>query len=77
VLLLRPIGFDTLAVRVWQLAADSRYEMAGLPALTIVLVAMLPIALLFRRELLDPPAPPVASPRERRRGHDVVLPGGR
>ena len=61
VLLLRPIGFDTLAVRVWQLAADSRYEMAGLPALTIVLVAMLPIALLFRRELLDPPAPPVAS----------------
>jgi iron(III) transport system permease protein len=58
VLLLRPIGFDTLAVHVWQLAADSRYEMAGLPALTIVLVAMLPVALLFRRELLDPPAPP-------------------
>jgi iron(III) transport system permease protein len=56
VLLLRPIGFDTLSVRVWQLAADSRYEMAGLPALMIVLVAMLPVALLFRRELLDPPA---------------------
>jgi iron(III) transport system permease protein len=56
VLLLRPIGFDTLSVRVWQLAADSRYEMAGFPALMIVLVAMLPVALLFRRELLDPPA---------------------
>ena len=64
VLLLRPIGFDTLAVQVWQLAADSRYEMAGLPALTIVLVAALPVALLFRRELLDPPppAPPVEPP---------------
>ncbi len=62
VLLLRPIGFDTLAVRVWQLAADSRYEMAGLPALTIVLVAMLPVALLFRRELLDPPAPAAPAP---------------
>ena len=36
VLLLRPFGFDTLAVQVWQLAADSRYEMAGLPALAIV-----------------------------------------
>lgn len=64
VLLLRPIGFDTLAVRVWQLAADSRYEMAGLPALTIVLVAMLPVALLFRRELLDPPPPAAAPPDE-------------
>jgi iron(III) transport system permease protein len=48
VLLLRPFGFDTLAVHVWQLAADSRYEMAGLPALTIVAVAMIPVVLLFR-----------------------------
>jgi iron(III) transport system permease protein len=48
VLLLRPFGFDTLAVRVWQLTADSRYEMAGLPALAIVVVAMLPVVLLFR-----------------------------
>ena len=48
VLLLRPFGFDTLSVRVWQLTADSRYEMAGLPALAIVLVAMVPVVLLFR-----------------------------
>jgi iron(III) transport system permease protein len=48
VLLLRPFGFDTLSVRVWQLAADSRYEMAGLPALAIVTVAMIPVVLLFR-----------------------------
>ena len=48
VLLLRPFGFDTLAVRVWQLAADSRYESAGLPALAIVLVAAVPALLLFR-----------------------------
>ena len=50
VLLLRPFGFETLAVRVWQLAADSRYEMAGLPALTIVVVAMIPVVLLFRND---------------------------
>ena len=48
VLLLRPFGFDTLAVEVWQLAADSRYEMAGLPALAIVTAAMIPVVLLFR-----------------------------
>ena len=48
VLLLRPFGFDTLAVRVWQLAADSRYESAGLPALAIVVVAAVPALLLFR-----------------------------
>jgi len=48
VLLLRPFGFDTLSVRVWQLAADSRYEMAGLPALAIVVVAMIPVVLLLR-----------------------------
>jgi iron(III) transport system permease protein len=48
VLLMRPFGFDTLAVRVWQLAADSRYEMAGLPALAIVVTAMIPVVLLFR-----------------------------
>ena len=54
VLLLRPFGFETLSVRVWQLAADSRYEMAGLPALTIVVVAMIPVVLLFRSD--DEPA---------------------
>ncbi len=53
VLLLRPFGFDTLAVRVWQLAADSRYEMAGLPALTIVAVALVPVALLLRGDDRD------------------------
>ena len=53
VLLLRPFGFDTLAVRVWQLAADSRYEIAGLPALAIVVVAMVPVVLLFRGDDTD------------------------
>jgi hypothetical protein len=39
---------------VWQLAADSRYESAGLPALTIVLVAMIPVVLLFRGDAAAP-----------------------
>lgn len=51
VLLLRPFGFETLAVWVYQLASESRWELAGLPALTIVLVALVPVVLLFRRTL--------------------------
>lgn len=51
VLILRPFGFETLAVWVYQLASESRWEMAALPALTIVAVALVPVVLLFRRTL--------------------------
>jgi iron(III) transport system permease protein len=47
-LLLRPFGYDTLAVRVWQLTSESFWELAALPALTIVGVGMLPVLLLLR-----------------------------
>lgn len=47
-LLLRPIGFDTLPVWVYSLAAESRFEQAALPALTIVAAALVPVALLSR-----------------------------
>lgn len=53
VLLLRPFGFDTLPVWVYNLASESRYQQAALPALSIVAVALLPVALLSRR--LDRP----------------------
>ncbi|MDQ4131081.1 MAG: iron ABC transporter permease, partial [Actinomycetota bacterium] len=48
VLLLRPFGFETLSVWVWQLASESRWESAGLPALTIVAAALVPVAILIR-----------------------------
>jgi iron(III) transport system permease protein len=48
-LLLRPIGFDTLPVWVYNLASESRFEQAALPALTIILVALVPVAILSRR----------------------------
>lgn len=47
-LLLRPFGYETLAVRVWQLTSESLWELAALPALTIVGVGMLPVLLLAR-----------------------------
>jgi iron(III) transport system permease protein len=49
VLLLRPFGFNTLSVWVWQLASEARWESAGLPALTIVAAALIPVLLLVRR----------------------------
>lgn len=49
VLLLRPFGFDTLPVWVYNLASESRFQQAALPALSIVVVALVPVALLSRR----------------------------
>jgi iron(III) transport system permease protein len=50
VLLLRPFGFDTLSVWVWDLTANSAWEQTGLPALTIVAVALVPVILMLRGE---------------------------
>lgn len=48
-LLLRPIGYDTLATRIWQLTSESLWEAAALPALTIVLAGAAPVAILIRQ----------------------------
>ncbi len=45
-LLLRPFGYETLAVRVWQLTSESFWEAAALPALTIVAAGILPVMLM-------------------------------
>lgn len=50
VLLLRPFGFTTLSVWVYELASESFWEQAALPALLIVLVAVVPVALTFRHQ---------------------------
>jgi len=47
-LLLRPIGFNTLSIWTYNLASESRFEQAALPALAIVVVALLTVAVLAR-----------------------------
>ncbi len=47
-LVLRPFNSDTLAVVTYQLARDERLGEAALPALTLVLVGLLPVLLLSR-----------------------------
>lgn len=55
-LLLRPFGFSTLAVWVYELASESLWTQVGLPALTIVAVATVPVVLLSRGSLRIAPA---------------------
>jgi iron(III) transport system permease protein len=47
-LLLRPFGMDTLAVWTYMLASESFWEMAAVPALTILLVGIGPVIWLLR-----------------------------
>ena len=45
-LVMRPFNFDTLAVRVYQYASDERLVEAAAPALTILLVGLVPVIVL-------------------------------
>lgn len=48
-LMTRPFGFETLAVRVFEMAAEGEWERAALPSVLIVAVGVLPVVLLARR----------------------------
>jgi iron(III) transport system permease protein len=49
VLLLRPFGFTTVSVWVYQLAGENFWEKAAMPALVIVAAAVVPVFFLFRQ----------------------------
>lgn len=48
-LIMRPFGWDTLAVRIFEMTSEGEWARASLPALTLVLVGLLPVILLIRR----------------------------
>ena len=48
-LMTRPFGWDTLAVRVFQLTTEGEWQRAALPALGIVIVGLIPVILLTRQ----------------------------
>ncbi|MBL4608883.1 MAG: iron ABC transporter permease, partial [Pseudomonadales bacterium] len=48
-LLLRPFGWDTLAVRVYEMTSEGEWERAALPGITLVLAGLIPVLLLVRR----------------------------
>ncbi|MEO1481129.1 MAG: iron ABC transporter permease [Myxococcota bacterium] len=57
-LVLRPFNFETLATRVYRLAADERLGEASTAALAIVLIGLVPVLLLNRERSLDETTPP-------------------
>ncbi len=50
-LLLRPFGWDTLAVKIFELTSEGQWERASLPALALVAVGLLPVILLVRKSV--------------------------
>jgi iron(III) transport system permease protein len=45
-LMLRPFGWDTLAVKIFELTSEGEWERAALPAVTLVLAGMIPVGFL-------------------------------
>lgn len=48
-LLTRPFGWDTLAVRIFEMTSEGMWERAALPSLCVVLAGLLPILLLAEK----------------------------
>jgi len=48
-LLLRPVGFDTLAIRIWLEASEELYQLAAPPALLIVAITIPVVFLLMKK----------------------------
>ncbi|MBF0163386.1 MAG: ABC transporter permease subunit, partial [Magnetococcales bacterium] len=48
-LMLRPFGWDTLAVRIHEMTSEGEWERAALPAVTLVLIGVWPVILLARK----------------------------
>lgn len=56
-LIIRPFGWDTLAVQAYRLAADERLEGAAVPSLVIVAIGLVPVIILCRRMNTGPRSP--------------------
>jgi len=65
---MRPFGWDTLAVRVFEMTSEGEWARAALPAVSLVLVGLLPVALLIRRSAMAATSPQSAI------GHGVQHP---
>ena len=49
-LLLRPFGWNTLAVRVYEMSSEGEWRRAAPPAVTLVLLGLLPVFILLRQQ---------------------------
>jgi len=52
-LMTRPFGWDTLAVKIFELTSEGEWERAALPAITLLFSGLLPIVVLMRKSERD------------------------
>jgi iron(III) transport system permease protein len=52
-LLLRPNGFETLAIRIWSSTAEGFLTRASAAGLVLLVVSIVPLFLVMSRELSD------------------------
>ncbi len=48
-LMTRPFGWDTLAVRIFEMTSEGEWEQAALPSITLVLAGIIPIIIFMRQ----------------------------
>jgi iron(III) transport system permease protein len=48
-LMTRPFGWDTLAVKIYELTSEGEWERAALPALALIMAGLIPVAILTRK----------------------------
>jgi iron(III) transport system permease protein len=44
--MIRPFGWDTLAVKIYELTSEGEWERAAIPAVVLVLCGLIPVVLL-------------------------------
>ena len=52
-LMTRPFGWDTLAVRIFEMTSEGEWERAALPSVALVLAGLIPIFLLIKQSDSD------------------------
>ncbi|QJB55934.1 iron ABC transporter permease [Pseudodesulfovibrio sp. zrk46] len=48
-LMMRPFGWDTLAVKIFEYTSEGEWELAAIPAVVLILVGLVPVLLLTRQ----------------------------
>jgi iron(III) transport system permease protein len=48
-LMTRPFGWDTLAVKIFELTSEGEWQRAALPSVTLVIAGLIPLILLNRK----------------------------
>ncbi|WP_325167637.1 ABC transporter permease [Zooshikella ganghwensis] len=64
-LLMRPFGWDTLAVRIYEMTSEGEWQRAALPALTLVLAGLIPVFILMRKSRYRNESRPISKINEK------------